>query len=426
MSEKWNTPKIMNTIGDQNGKSRHAALRLFQGTTTQTEKQKQQRQQTARGSELATATENDASAMENGASGHFCRDGSAQKPGATSNERLSRRKYHVAIVGGTVRVHGFRRMERMGKDTGNGTDVDDEGEEIRTTKKKLENVWQFTRKECLDKANENGGGEDEDEDGSTRNQVVMEEHFYKAHKVTFALVNRMLDSIIQDGLHAYHQAEQKAVELQVAQETIRVKDQELECLRQTDANHVLAIQDLLRAANKGKTDVLNNSQFALVEAKLRNQIAVFTVQRGEALIEIKESQRKVQVLEQELQETKTKLVNVEGEKRDLERRAKSLDNNITSDCEFFKRRVRHARNNRSCTMNCSVLCRTVSLDTGSFSIDVFLCRITQLAEQNTHMQGLNAVIAEKNNKIEEMRRRVERALTNNRMATFRASRSTGH
>ena len=47
----------------------------------------------------------------------------------------------------------------------------------------------------------------------------------------------------------------------------------------------------------------------------------------------------------------------------------------------------------------------------------------QVTEQNIHIQGLNAVLAEKNCQINDMRRQIERSMSINRLNQLRASQA---
>jgi outer membrane murein-binding lipoprotein Lpp len=113
--------------------------------------------------------------------------------------------------------------------------------------------------------------------------------------------------------------------------------------------------------------------------------------RDEAFGNAAEFKRKATLLDQELHQVKTKLSRVTQDKIKMERDqratmslAKSLDIHISSDVDFYKRKV---------------------------------------TELNSHVQGLNGVIAEKNRHIDEMRRQIERSMSQNRLANLRASES---
>ena len=43
-----------------------------------------------------------------------------------------------------------------------------------------------------------------------------------------------------------------------------------------------------------------------------------------------------------------------------------------------------------------------------------------MTELNTHIQGMSAILTEKNRQMEEMRRQMERNMSQNRLATIRA------
>jgi outer membrane murein-binding lipoprotein Lpp len=109
--------------------------------------------------------------------------------------------------------------------------------------------------------------------------------------------------------------------------------------------------------------------------------------RDEACGNAEESKRKATLLDEELRQVKTKLARVTQEKIKMERDqratmslAKSMDSHVSSDVDFYKRKV---------------------------------------SELTSHVQGLNAVIAEKNRHIDEMRRQIERSMGQNRLANLR-------
>jgi outer membrane murein-binding lipoprotein Lpp len=115
--------------------------------------------------------------------------------------------------------------------------------------------------------------------------------------------------------------------------------------------------------------------------------------RDEACGSAEESKRKATLLDEELRQVKTKLARVTQEKIKMERDqratmslAKSMDSHVSSDVDFYKRKV---------------------------------------SELTSHVQGLNAVIAEKNRHIDEMRRQIERSMSQNRLANLRGDSSKG-
>lgn len=257
------------------------------------------------------------------------------------------------------------------------TNPNDETNDAQNGMNRLHEVWHF--------ALEKGNGDLDPKEAEKR--------FHKAYDETLEIVGDHLDSIIQEGLKAYKQVDQLKHELTMVKETSESKDHELKRLRETDANHQKTIQNLLRAVAQSKTDAMEAAKTALVEVELRAEIQAAMAQKGKAEETASDCKRKYSLIEDELRQIKVKLSKVEQEKINLERDrnatmswAKSVDNSMSSDCEFYKRKV---------------------------------------TEQNTHIQGLNAVIAEKNSQIQEMRRQIERSMSNNRLAQFRAATSQG-
>jgi len=122
-------------------------------------------------------------------------------------------------------------------------------------------------------------------------------------------------------------------------------------------------------------------------ATLRAELAVARKERDEYQAEGEEAKRKVALIEDQYRNTKTKLSRVTQEKLKLERDqratmslAKTLDTHSSSDTEYYKRKV------------------------------------TELA---THVQQLNAVIAEKNRQLDDTNRRLDRNISQNRLNDIR-------
>lgn len=112
-----------------------------------------------------------------------------------------------------------------------------------------------------------------------------------------------------------------------------------------------------------------------------------TEKRDEALGQAEEHKRKASLLQDELKDVKIKLSCVTQEKLKMERDqrvaaslAKNLENHVSSDVDYYKRRV---------------------------------------TDLSGHIQGMNAVVAEKNRQIEDMRRQIERNMSQNRLANLR-------
>jgi wobble nucleotide-excising tRNase len=142
------------------------------------------------------------------------------------------------------------------------------------------------------------------------------------------------------------------------------------------------LQNLLRALEKSRTDARDSSQNAITEAGLRAKLSMMTTKRDEALGQAEENRRKATLLQEELHDMKIKLSRVSQEKLKMERDqratmslAKSLDSHMSSDVEYYKRKV---------------------------------------SELNGHIQGMNAVVTEKNRQIDNMRHQIERNISQHR------------
>jgi chromosome segregation ATPase len=139
---------------------------------------------------------------------------------------------------------------------------------------------------------------------------------------------------------------------------------------------------LLKAVETGQSHTCEKARVAMSEATLRADLRMLTKERDELLGQHEESQRQCALLEEQLGNIKTKLTRVNQEKIKLERDqrttlslAKSFDNNASFDLDYYKRKVQ---------------------------------------ELTGHVQGLNAVLGEKNRQIDEMRHSMERSLSQSR------------
>jgi chromosome segregation ATPase len=142
-------------------------------------------------------------------------------------------------------------------------------------------------------------------------------------------------------------------------------------------------QNLLKSAEQAKAQARDSSRIALSEAALRADLNSLSNKHDEALAQAETANRKLTLVSEELRTVKAKLSRVTQEKIKLERDqratlslSKSLDNHSTLDSEYYKRKV---------------------------------------SELQNHVQGLNAVIAEKNRHLDEMQRQLERNMTQNQL-----------
>jgi hypothetical protein len=102
----------------------------------------------------------------------------------------------------------------------------------------------------------------------------------------------------------------------------------------------------LRAVETNKSQARDHSQASLVEARMRAENMLMTSNRDQTLESLHESNRRLTLLEEELAQIKTKLSKTLQEKMQLERDqratlslAKSLQGNVNSDVDYYKRKV---------------------------------------------------------------------------------------
>ena len=207
---------------------------------------------------------------------------------------------------------------------------------------KLQDLWRFAFEDDVGNGendtnvNANGG-----DPPSSANKLASDKlRFQRAYHTTFQLVGDMVDAIVQDGLHAYHQLDQTNSTMALLQETVQAKDNDLTRLRDKDAKHRQTIQNLLRALANTKTEARDASQSALMETQLRSQVTEMTQSTEQAKATTKEEQKKRKAAEDELAQTKAKLVQLERDRRAVSSWAKSMDQHMSSDTDFYKRKVR--------------------------------------------------------------------------------------
>jgi hypothetical protein len=162
-------------------------------------------------------------------------------------------------------------------------------------------------------------------------------------------------------------------------------------------NHCLSIdsyfysflkQNLLRAVETSKSETRDASRRVEVEAKLRAEVTALRGERNEALASAAGSSRQVELLQEELRTLKQKHHKLSQEKIKLERDsraaislARSLDSHASSDVEFYKRKA---------------------------------------SELSSHLQTQQALVAEQKHQMDEMRRQMERSMSQNRLSNLRA------
>ena len=272
------------------------------------------------------------------------------------------------------------------------------------------------------------GNEDEVEDESTAEDINEKlgsiwddakkgSELDKALEDTMALVSKQIEDLIRTGLEAFHRLENTSRELSLLKDQYNAKEEENERLRVAEEKSRVTVsvrkracelgteteryrnpksccvfcsyilQNLLRALEASRTETREQSRSAVSEAGLRAELSVMTSSRDEALGLAEESKRKSNLLQEELRQVKTKLSRVTQEKIKMERDhratlslAKSLDNQGSADVDYYKRKV---------------------------------------SELSSHVQSLNASMAEKDRQLQEMRRQIERNMSQNRLANLR-------
>jgi len=150
---------------------------------------------------------------------------------------------------------------------------------------------------------------------------------------------------------------------------------------------------LLRAIETSKGDARDICHTAQTESRLRGEISTLKEQNDKLINSEGDSKRKYKLLEEEMRILKSKLSRVTQEKVKLERDARatmslarSLDSHANSDTEFYKRKV---------------------------------------TELNDRLQTKNALVIEQQRQLEEMRRQMERSLSQSRLAQLRMEGSIG-
>lgn len=179
---------------------------------------------------------------------------------------------------------------------------------------------------------------------------------------------------------------------------------------------LLLCQHFLKTVNSSKTHARDVSQAALTEADLRAELGLLRTAKDAAAKEAKEAQMNALLLEDELRAVKSKLTLARQEKVKIERESRitlamakkpEIDTYSSSEFEFYKGKVIRIAW-QVCFLFFTILTR-----------QVFGCDVKATALSN-HVQSLEAKLAEKSQEIEELRRQIERSLSQNRLAMIRS------
>lgn len=147
------------------------------------------------------------------------------------------------------------------------------------------------------------------------------------------------------------------------------------------------MKNLFRALQNHRDEAQEKSNATLKVASLRGELSVVTEDRDKAVAEAMEFKSKAIQFQEELRQLKAKHARVQQQKTKLERDqrtamsfAKSLDSSTSTDVDYYKRKME---------------------------------------ELSSQLQGKNAVINEKTRQVEDLRRQLERNMSQNRLANLR-------
>jgi hypothetical protein len=241
------------------------------------------------------------------------------------------------------------------------------------------------------------------------------------------MVQQHVQSIVRLGLDAFHNAESLASKLSIMSEELKQKDIEIHRLRSSEEkngssmavswrsdepehlsrstrrphNHFtisnsLSPKNLARALEHSRSQTQDAARSILVEARLRAEVSTMMSQRDEAIGQAEEYKHKASLVQEQFHNQQTKLSRVTQEKIKLER-----------DCMASQRATKTL---------------VQSMETNSTSTDnEFYNR--KISELNGRIQSQGAVIAEKNRQIDDMRRQLERNVSQSRWTNMGSSTS---
>eukprot|EP00547_Thalassionema_nitzschioides_P003421 CAMPEP_0194201048 /NCGR_PEP_ID=MMETSP0156-20130528/1429_1 /TAXON_ID=33649 /ORGANISM="Thalassionema nitzschioides, Strain L26-B" /LENGTH=309 /DNA_ID=CAMNT_0038926149 /DNA_START=52 /DNA_END=981 /DNA_ORIENTATION=- len=212
-------------------------------------------------------------------------------------------------------------------------------------------------------------------------------------QATMRFLSSRIESLIQEGLRAFHDCESAKRELTLAKEEINQKQRDVQRLRSCEEASQKTISNLLRAVEKSKNVTRESSRSVQVEAKLRSTLSSLRTERDDALGLVASLKRKNGSLEEDIRVNRLKISRLDQEKIKIQRDsraamsfAKSLGSETSSDIDFYKRKISDLEN--------------------------------QLSSQHV-------LAAEQNAEIDDMRRQQERSMSQHRLASMRAEELKG-
>ena len=168
------------------------------------------------------------------------------------------------------------------------------------------------------------------------------------------------------------------------------------------SSKLLLLQNLLKAVGESAEDTKDASQTKLVEAKMRADLLHAISERDAAHKDSMVAQRRVELLSNDVSNLKTEKTKLQHDKLRLEREvrsARALADGLSS----------------------SLLLSSSSNGNGGNHMDDLDYYKGKTKELETHLQGMNACLAEKNREIQELRRCNDRNWSQQRLETLKAA-----
>jgi len=153
-------------------------------------------------------------------------------------------------------------------------------------------------------------------------------------------LHAIVNEIQEEGMIAYRLLSKNELELNLSNESIAAKNAEISRLKESEAKHRSTIQNLLQALDKNRNSIVTASNTSLMETQLRSQVRLMTATTERAIAAASLAEEKYKTMEMELQQAKTKIIQLDRERRVSMTWAKNADTNVSSDCDYYKRKVR--------------------------------------------------------------------------------------
>lgn len=179
---------------------------------------------------------------------------------------------------------------------------------------------------------------------------------------------------------------------------------EIERLRRSEQRSKESIKNLLKAVDRSAEETKDSSQAKLVEAKLRAELLQARKERDAAHHESLVAQRSLELLKGDAEALKKEKIRLQHENLRLEREARSARSLVEALGSTSDRRDNGA-----------------STAPGE-TVDYYKRKARDL---ETHLQGMTARLAEKNQELRELRHCRDRNRSQNRLEALRACAASG-